>query len=73
MNPTILTTEDFKSFNTNVCKACLRALARDFSDLPLSEVVNPCNRGAEAVRLARMITMAQDELTSRGINPDTVA
>ena len=72
MNTTILTPADAASFSTNVVKACLRALSKDWSNLPLSEVINPRNRSENAQVLEGQISIMQDVLIERGVNPDTV-
>lgn len=73
MNRTILTPTDAASFPTNTVKACLRALAEDWSNLPLSEVINPRNRSANAQAIEGQMSIMMDVLIDRGINPDHVA
>lgn len=72
MSRTILTPADAASFSTNTVKACLRALAEDRSNLPLSEVINPRNRSKNAQVIEGQMSIMMDVLIERGINPDTV-
>ncbi len=72
MSRTILTPADAATFSTNRVNVRLRALANDWSDLPLSEVVNPRNRSKNAQVIEGQMSIMMDVLIQRGINPDTV-
>jgi len=73
MNSTIISPEDAACFSTASVKSCLRSLATDWSNLPLSEVRNPRNRSKRAKGIEAEMTVMMDVLVARGINPDHVA
>jgi len=73
MSSTIITPQDAASFSTASVKSCLRSLAKDWSNLPLSEVINPRNRSERAQGIEAEMSVMMDVLIARGINPDHVA